>query len=93
MHHLVLTTDSHGRSVEGSQVEAELQDGEGDIQTTWLNIKRLPQSFRHPLHYSAARGLKAGDARATCKAPGTCHLQKRHSQEAGASVHCLQLHT
>lgn len=34
-----LAANCHGRNVEGSQVEAELKDGEGDIQTIWLNIK------------------------------------------------------
>lgn len=55
----------HGRSVEGSQVEVELQDGEGDIQTIWLNIKeetasvlqRLGTCFLHITLLPGVSGL------------------------------------
>lgn len=68
----------HGRSVEGSQPEAELQDGEGDIQTIiWLNIKEEAASVLQrvgtdiPPITLLPGGLRAGETGATCKASGT----------------------
>lgn len=72
-------------------MEAGLQNGEGDAQTIWLNIKEEAASETgntHPPHYCAARGLRDGEMR-TYKASGTQHLQEMHSQEAEASVCCL----